>query len=141
MSDTMAASSLRRGVAKEELSETEGVHTVTQIENLLSQYMPLGEPKVALPKLRQICLQYLKGLGAAYPMMSSEEKMTLVRLCVFEAGKRKMSSIKEDEEALDHFKHTLEVMWTHEIVEGSSLTGVRLLTHPESPITINALQQ
>ena len=47
--------------------------------------------------MRTIALQYMRSLGLANPTMQSTEKMSLVRLSIFEGMHRALISIKDDE--------------------------------------------
>ena len=46
--------------------------------------------------MRTIALQYMRSLGLANPTMRSAEKMSLVRLSIFEGMHRALMSIEDD---------------------------------------------
>ena len=48
-------------------------------------------------KMRTIALQYMRSLGLAHPRMEAIEKMSLVRLSIFEGMHRALLSIGDDE--------------------------------------------
>ena len=47
--------------------------------------------------MRTIALQYMRSLGLANPTMQGTEKMSLVRLSIFEGMHRALISIGDDE--------------------------------------------
>ena len=53
--------------------------------------------------MRTIGVQYMRGLGKAYPGMITQEKMDLCRLVVFEAMQRAWRSAEKDEAMLVFF--------------------------------------
>ena len=60
-----------------------GYEAVTMHTIVTVNYIVNGDPQWLLRQCRAICCKYLRSLSRTYPFMRSEEKMMLVRFCIF----------------------------------------------------------
>ena len=74
-----------------------GHEAVRQMVNAMLGYKPDGQPMWLLRTVRTICVQYMKALGGAYPVMPAAEKTHLCRLMLYEAMQRALRACEGNE--------------------------------------------
>ena len=92
------------------LSNMKPHELIRMIMIALSDFEPRGDLYWPLRKIRDYVLDYLRCLSEKYPGMKALEKSHLCRVIVFEACRRQLEGVEQDQQEREKFHFTLKVM-------------------------------